>query len=365
MKKIYFLFISLFWVAFQGYSQSFCPNNMLVNADFSAGLTGWSQYGTVPTATVLPIVSGCINNSLVLQATTNSNVGVSQPALFRQDSCYSLCYCVEFPGGSFNAKLTIAAITPGVTVTQLLTGSFTPAQAQIIDVISATNGFSAYTQCTGSFQAAAAYTDLVIVNETIGPYGSDVRVDDVCLIPDVCPPSCGNVNAAFTYTTGPGLLVSFADLSTSNPGDLLMWNWDFGDPPSGINNTSTLQNPTHTYPAPGYYLVCLYLTAILNNGLACHDTLCMDVLVDPATGIQEAIQFGFRISPNPAKDVIQLDAEGSIGEVFLSNGYGSIIAGSRLQGGLLRLPEDLAPGVYMIAAKIDGTWVHRKLMILD
>ena len=29
------------------------------------------------------------------------------------------------------------------------------------------------------------------------------------------------------------------------------WFWDFGDPASGVNNTSTLQNPTHTFTGPG------------------------------------------------------------------------------------------------------------------
>ena len=48
-------------------------------------------------------------------------------------------------------------------------------------------------------------------------------------------------------------IASFTDLSTSSPGDpLTNWNWDFGD-----GNSSTQQNPTHVYTAPGMVNVIL------------------------------------------------------------------------------------------------------------
>lgn len=53
------------------------------------------------------------------------------------------------------------------------------------------------------------------------------------------------------------LLVNFTDLSTPSIGS---WLWDFGDPSSGANNTSTLQNPTHVYSDAGIYTVTLTVT---------------------------------------------------------------------------------------------------------
>ena len=44
-------------------------------------------------------------------------------------------------------------------------------------------------------------------------------------------------------------LVAFKDLSV---GDIKSWSWDFGD-----GETSTEQNPTHTYKNPGHYIVVL------------------------------------------------------------------------------------------------------------
>lgn len=68
---------------------------------------------------------------------------------------------------------------------------------------------------------------------TSGPGPSDVTADFV---------------ANMTLGTEP-LTVGFTDLSTGGP---TAWAWDFGD-----GNTSTEQNPVHTYTVPGTYTVSL------------------------------------------------------------------------------------------------------------
>ncbi|NOT31807.1 MAG: DNRLRE domain-containing protein, partial [Planctomycetes bacterium] len=60
---------------------------------------------------------------------------------------------------------------------------------------------------------------------------------------------------SFTGTplAGPApLSVSFSDTSTGSP---TVWSWDFGD-----GSSSSAQNPTHTYAAPGTYFVILDAT---------------------------------------------------------------------------------------------------------
>ncbi len=59
-------------------------------------------------------------------------------------------------------------------------------------------------------------------------------------------PICITQNAAFTYT-GNGVAAT-------------TYLWNFNDPGSGASNTSTLQNPTHTFSAPGFYNVSLVAT---------------------------------------------------------------------------------------------------------
>jgi PKD repeat protein len=66
-------------------------------------------------------------------------------------------------------------------------------------------------------------------------------------------PPVGAFSAAPTSGDAP-LTVAFTDQSTNNP---TAWAWDFGDPGSGSNNTSTLKNPTHTFSSPGTYTVTL------------------------------------------------------------------------------------------------------------
>ena len=81
--------------------------------------------------------------------------------------------------------------------------------------------------------------------------------------------------ADFTYTTN-DLTVDFSDLSTDSDGSVLGWSWNFGD-----GNTSTEQNPSHTYGADDTYTVSLTVT---DDHLA-DDTTSQNVTVSgPATG---------------------------------------------------------------------------------
>jgi len=73
-------------------------------------------------------------------------------------------------------------------------------------------------------------------------------VDDFSI--EEAPPS----TASFTYNCSSNLRVNFISKSTSCPTSFL---WNFGDPSSGANNTSTDPNPTHAYTAGGNYNVQL------------------------------------------------------------------------------------------------------------
>ena len=87
----------------------------------------------------------------------------------------------------------------------------------------------------------------------------------------ICGPNSIPCQASFTTTpdsnsTAPG--VFFTSTSTGNPTNYL---WDFGD-----GNTSTQQNPFHTYASFGTYNVCLII-----NGNNCSDTSCSTITVAP------------------------------------------------------------------------------------
>jgi len=70
--------------------------------------------------------------------------------------------------------------------------------------------------------------------------------------------------------------VDFTDLSNPNGGTITAWAWNFGDPASGINNTSSLQNPSHTFSSPGTYVVTLL---VINDG-TCPDSVMMEIVIE-------------------------------------------------------------------------------------
>jgi hypothetical protein len=364
MKKIFILTSLIFVVSLMGYAQSPCPGNLVTNSQFTSNLTSWSQYGATTTAMVLPSTNGCLNQFLALQATNNSSCGVSQAVTFKKDTCYQLCYCVEFPmsGALFNAKLVIAAITPGITVAQLLSGSFTPAQAQIIDVVTGSVGFAPTTNCPAVFTATGNFTNFVVVNQTIGNIGTDVRIDNLCLTTHPCSPSCANVNASFTYVAT-GNSVQFTDNSTSNPGDVLSYVWDFGDPPSGPNNASTLQNPTHIYPGPGVYFACMYLTSAMTNGLSCQDTFCIDVVIS-ASSINEIANEKLSVSPNPAGNFVLINGLTGDERFMLMNELGQMILDTKVpSSSRIDFPASVANGLYFAIIQNDRYKNYLKLYI--
>ncbi len=84
--------------------------------------------------------------------------------------------------------------------------------------------------------------------------------------------------AGYTYQIGcTDDPVLFTDLSTQNGGSAITsWYWDFGDPASGTNDTSTNQNPTHLFSSPGSYNVVLVVT----NFDGCTDSITQICLLE-------------------------------------------------------------------------------------
>ncbi|MFN5213341.1 MAG: PKD domain-containing protein, partial [Bacteroidota bacterium] len=73
------------------------------------------------------------------------------------------------------------------------------------------------------------------------------------------------------------LVVQFTDQSTAPTSTIVSWNWNFGDPASGSANTSTLQNPSHTYNSPGFYSVTLTVT----DDKGCTRTITKNNYINP------------------------------------------------------------------------------------
>ncbi|UEG50796.1 gliding motility-associated C-terminal domain-containing protein [Ferruginibacter lapsinanis] len=73
-----------------------------------------------------------------------------------------------------------------------------------------------------------------------------VAIDDFSI--SEAPPN----SADFTYACSANGAVKFTNTSALCPKSFI---WDFGDPASGANNTSSLSNPEHTFSAAGTYTI--------------------------------------------------------------------------------------------------------------
>ncbi len=82
-------------------------------------------------------------------------------------------------------------------------------------------------------------------------------------------------HASFNFATSGSC--SNIQFTNQSDGTLpLIYSWNFGDSGSGVNNTSSLQNPSHQFTGCGTYNVCLYLLAA--DG--CRDTVCRQITID-------------------------------------------------------------------------------------
>jgi len=115
----------------------------------------------------------------------------------------------------------------------------------------------------------------------------------------VLPRPVANFNATNTTKCQPTLTVNFQNLSTN----AISWNWDFGD-----GNTSTQQNPSHTYTNYGTFNV----TLIVTNTSGCTDTLRRNGLVQiirPQITIPSLPQQGcIPYTISPVANITTLDA---------------------------------------------------------
>jgi len=106
---------------------------------------------------------------------------------------------------------------------------------------------------------------------------------------DPCPHEC-DVHA-FWQETVSGNTVTFTDFSTTGPGTTITgWDWTFGD-----GNTSTLQNPVHTYATAGTYTVNLTVYAVYLDGTVCESHFCWTVKTDCDAECNLDAQFDYDI----------------------------------------------------------------------
>jgi len=263
-----------------------CTNNLVLNSNFSNGLNQWQTFsGYLPN----PINSsvGCLDTFMVLRAWQDTSLtpslygdGMFQTALIDSGKCYDLCLCMAATLGMPGNIVQFWAATndPSITYDNLFYNTFTPGEAALIGVIQV-NSFVSQQYCINNWYAQRNFTRLIIFNSTTNQLQSSVLIDNICFNENLTCTPCDYANIAPNFSAQPnGLQVQFTDLSTIGVGNLVGWEWNFGDAGNAPNDTSTMQNPAYTFSAPGIYIVCLKVYADV-NGHTCIDSTCFCVPV--------------------------------------------------------------------------------------
>jgi gliding motility-associated-like protein len=253
-------------------AQELCKNSTINNItyDFGGSATGltvtglpagvtWSITGNTVTITGSPTVSSA--------AAFNYTVSTLGPCVKPSLNGTILVHALPTAAFSFTTprcETRVISFTdvsaPNIGALDLWTWDFGDA--------SPTSGLK---DPTHVYAAAGTYTVTLTVRNNKGcisnPFASspitiDNRPQAGFIIPEVC------LNDSYAQ---------FIDTSKLANAAITNWQWDFGDPGSGALNTSTLQNPTHSYAALTSYNVRLI---VWNNVKGCRDTITQTLTIN-------------------------------------------------------------------------------------
>lgn len=206
--------------------------------------------------------------------------------------------------------------------------------------------------------------------------GTPYSVDFNATIPFVSPPGTHTIRL---YSTGtpltcpqdvsfyslpvPAVTFSFTNTNltydfTETSTGAISWSWDFGD-----GNTSTQQNPQHTYATPGQFAVCVTVA----NVEGCTHTWCDSV--DVLTGVNPAEFMGLEIFPNPAGDWVNVrlaTAPPQAWKLNMRDLTGKLIQSSEYAPGISETQIHLAgfpSGFYLLEVVSEQGRVTQKLRV--
>lgn len=146
---------------------------------------------------------------------------------------------------------------------------------------------------------------------------------------------------------------------TSTSSNATSYSWDFGD-----GNSSSSQNPAHSYNQPGTYTVCLSVTGTCESS-----TTCYTVSVSAnTTGIEENDEITFLLYPNPAKNEVSLVTSiATVEKIEVTTVTGQVVKQFPVNGNAATEMdiESLAEGIYLVTAyEKDGTLLSSQKLIV-
>lgn len=164
-------------------------------------------------------------------------------------------------------------------------------------------------------------------------------------------------DASFTVGSQTGGAVAFIDSSPTADS----WAWDFGD-----GNTSTMQNPSHTYTASGVYTVTLIVTSCGDT-----DTATTEISVILTDIQDDLLDEALSVFPNPSTGSFNVELSLNKAEnvsVIVMNAIGQQVSVTEL-GRTLNVNRQInlsgmEKGIYLLQVKVGDRQVVRRISLL-
>jgi gliding motility-associated-like protein len=147
----------------------------------------------------------------------------------------------------------------GYTYQWMFNGS--PTGGNTVSIVAAT--FGVYQLQITDNNGCENLSNPINVIEYCGPSANGTCSGGTCVLPNLCDP--GTISFSISSTSLCPVSQYTNETIGYIPGSSF---WDFGDPGSGVNNTSTLENPTHEFSEAGFFVVIMY--ADNNTGTNCY-----------------------------------------------------------------------------------------------
>lgn len=198
-----------------------------------------------------------------------------------------------------------------------------------------------------SYSTSGSYTVELIAN---GPGGADTTTQ----VLDIQVEQVNNAQFTTSATTVyvPNTTVTFTNNSTNSNG----YYWNFGD-----GQTSTDASPWHQYTTPGVYTVSL----VAINNTCPNDTISQTITVIDDLNIGENAIIPISLHPNPAMEVVLIEAPVQTGRIQLIDQAGKVVYTNNFENGKHEIKlNNFAKGLYRVVLE-SGQLKSQKNLIVN